>query len=150
MRQCTGEIFAQTRAHVAGEGARLLQQALERLGAASQPESLQLRRATRDVLAHQHEVVRVRHQHQPVAAIVAADLSALRREPGVVSGRLHLDHAPLRCLPLAWSALLHLLRRIEAEVGMARPLVGKLADAEHLGFERGADGVEQVCQRVIT
>ena len=149
MGQRTGEIFAQARAQVAGEGARLLQAALKRLSAASQPESLQLRRATRGVLAQQHEVARVGHQHQAVAAPVAADLSALRREPGVVCGRLHLDHAALRRLPLARSALLHLLGRIEAEVGMARALVGKLADAEHLGLERGADGVEQVSQRPV-
>ena len=32
---------------------------------------------------------------------------------------------------------------------MPRALVGQLADAEHLGLERGADGVEQVRQRPV-
>ena len=60
------------------------------------------------------------------------------------------DHASFRNLPLARSSLLHLLRRIEAEIGMARALIGKLADAEHLRLERRADGIEQVRQRPIT
>ena len=60
------------------------------------------------------------------------------------------DHASFRHLPLARSSLLHLLRRIEAEIGMARALIGKLADAEHLRLERRADGIEQVRQRPIT
>ena len=39
--------------------------------------------------------------------------------------------------------------RVEAEVRVARALLGKLADAEHLGPERAADGVKQVGQRRV-
>ena len=149
MGQRTGKIFAQARAHVAGEGARLLQPAVEVFRTFRKPEGFELRRATGRVLAQQQEVAIVGYKHQAVAAPVAADLSALRREPGVVCGRLYLDHAALRRLPLTRPALLHLLGRVEAEVGMARALVGKLADAEHLGLERRADGIEQVRQRPV-
>ena len=84
------------------------------------------------MFTHQHEVARVRHQHEPIAVPIAADLIALRGEPGIVIGRLHFDHAALRRLPLARSALLHLLCRIEAEVGMPRPMVSEFLYAEHL------------------
>ena len=44
---------------------------------------------------------------------------------------------------------LHLLGCIEAEVGVPCALVGELADAEHLGLERAADGVQQVGNRRV-
>ena len=112
-----------------------------------QPESLQPRRAARRVLADEHKVAQVGRQHQPVAPPVAADLGAPGGEPGVVLRRLDLDRAALRRLAFARAALLDLLRRVEAEIGMARALVGKLADAEHLRLERGADRVEQGPER---
>ena len=82
-------------------------------------------------------------------APIPADLIAHCREPGIVIGGLHLDHAALRHLPFARSALLHLLRRVEAKVGMTRALVGKLADTEHLRFERRANGVQQIGERPV-
>ena len=62
---------------------------------------------------------------------------------GVLADGLHLHDAALRHLPLARSASLHLARRVQAEVGMAGPLIGQLADAEHLRLERRADGIQQ-------
>ena len=50
-------------------------------------------------------------------------------------------------LPLARASLLNLPGRVEAEIGMARALVGKLTDAEHPGLERGADRVEEDPER---
>ena len=101
------------------------------------------------ILAHQHEVARVGYQHQAVAVPVAAHLIALRREPRIVNNRLHLDHTALRNLSLARLAFLHLLGRVEAEVGMARALIGKFAHTEHLGLERCADGVQQIGKRSV-
>ena len=75
---------------------------------------------------------------------VAAHLIAVGRQPGIVTDGLHLDHAALRHLSVARPALLHLLRRVEAEVGMARALVSKLTNAEYLRVEHRADGIQQV------
>ena len=149
MRHHTGEILAQPRADFAGEGARSLQSLSEVVRAVRKPEGFEFRRTTRRVFAHQYEIARVRHQHQPVAAPVSAHLIARRREPRIVVRRLHLNHAALRRLSISWSALLHLLRRVEAEVGMARALIGKFADTEHLRLERRAHGVQQVGERPV-
>ena len=143
------EIFTKARADVAGEGARLLQLAAEVLRIVRQLEGFEFGRTARPVLTHQHEIARVRHQHQPITAPVATDLTACRRQPRIVGGGLDLDHAALRHLPLARAALLHLPCRIQAEVGMARALVGKLADAEYLWLERRPDGVQQIRERPV-
>ena len=66
-----------------------------------------------------------------------------------VSGRLHLHHPALRRLSLARAAPLHLPRRVQAEVRMARALVGQLAHAEHLRLERRPDRVQQVRERPV-
>ena len=42
-----------------------------------------------------------------------------------------------------------LLRRVEAEVGMSRALVGQLLNAEHLGLQRRAHRVQQIHERPI-
>ena len=149
VRQRAGQILAKPRTHLAGEGARRLQPAREVFGTVRKPKALQLRRTACRVLAHQHEIASVGHQHQPVAAPVAAYLIARRSEPGVVLDRLHLDHAALRRLSSARAALLHLLRRVEAEVGMARTVVGELLDAEHLRLQRRPDGVQQPRERTV-
>ena len=149
MRQRAGEIFGEPRASLAGEGAGLLDAAPERVLAVRQPEGFEPRRAARFVLAEEHEVARVRHQHRPVAAPIAADLIARGGEPGVVAGGLDLDDAAFRQPALARPAPLDLPRRVEAEVGMSGALVGELADAEHLRPERRADGVQQIPQRRV-
>ena len=46
-------------------------------------------------------------------------------------------------------APLHLLGRVEPEVGMTRPLSREFGHAEHLGFQRRTHGVEQGGQRRI-
>ena len=147
--QRPGEIFAQACAEFASEGARLLQAAVEVVRADRHPEGFQLRGPARRVLTHQHEIARVRHQHQPLPAPVAAHRVARCREPSGVSEGLHLDHSMLRQLALARLALLHLFRRVEAEVGMTRTLIGKLTDTEDPRLERGADGIEQVRKRPV-
>ena len=62
---------------------------------------------------------------------------------------LHLDDAALRCLSLAPAAALHLLRGVEPGVGMARALVGELADAEHLGLQCRAHRVQKIRERPV-
>ena len=96
---------------------------MEFLWTVRQSEAFEFRRTARCVLAHEYEVAGVGHQHQPVVVPVAAHLIAVGRQPGIVTDGLHLDHAALRHLSVARPALLHLLRRVEAEVGMARALV---------------------------
>ena len=142
MRQRAGQVFAEASASRAGKRAGLFQFALEVIRAVCKPERLKLRRATRGVFAHQHEITRVGHEHQPIASPVTADLIARRREPDIVVSRFHLDDAAFRYLAFTRLAPLQLLRRVKAEVGMARPLVGKFADTEHLRLERRADGVQ--------
>ena len=102
------------------------------------------------VLAQQHEVSGVGHQHQPVAFPIAADLVAFGGEPSVVVGQFHLHHTALRRLSLFGMSLLHLLGGIQADVGVPRALLRHLAHAEHLGPECTADRVQQVVQgRII-
>ena len=129
--------------------AGMFQTADKRFLAIRQPKRFEPGRPARRILADEHEVARVGHQHQPVALPVAAHLTALRREPCVVARGLHFDHAALRRLPLARAAFLHLLRRVQAEIGVARALLRKLRDAKHLGFQRAAHGIEQSRQRRI-
>ena len=149
MGQRPAQVLSQAGADVTREGARRLKPGLEVLRGAGQPEGLQPGGAARRVLAEQHEVAGVGHQHEAVAPPVAADLIALRRQPGVVVSRLDLDHAAFGELSLARLPLLHLPGGVESEVGVARALLGKLADAEDLGPEGAADGVEQVGQRRV-
>ena len=117
---------------------------MEFLWTVRQSEAFEFRRTARCVLAHEYEVAGVGHQHQPVVVPVAAHLIAVGRQPGIVADGFHLDHAALRHLSVARPALLHLLRRVEAEVGMARALVSKLTNAEYLRVEHRADGIQQV------
>ena len=110
MRQGTGQVLAKAGAGLAGKRAGLFQLAVEVVRVVRQPQGFELGRVPRSVLAHQYEVARVRHQHQPVTLPVAAHLSGVRGEPGVVADGLHLDHAALRRLPGTRLALLYLPR----------------------------------------
>ena len=149
MRKRAGEKFAEASADISGEGARFLQLTPEVVRTVCQTEGFKLRWTARCILADEYEVAQVRHQHQPVAVPIAADLSALCREPGIVIGGLYLNNTALWGLALARSALLHLSGRVQAEVRMAGTLVGKLTDAEHLRLERRTDGIEQIGERPI-
>ena len=137
MRERPAEILAQAGADLLGEGAWHLQPSVELGLVFRQPEGFQLRRTACCVVADQHEVARVGHQHNAVAAAVTAHLIARRRHPGVVTGRLHLHDAALWCLPLTKPAFLDLPRRVEAEIRMTGALVGQFADAEYLRLEQG-------------
>ena len=88
----------------------------------------------RRIIADERELVQVGRQHQTIAGPVASDLLAHRQSRHVLMRGLDLDHAAFRSLTLARAPPLHLPGRVEAEVGMARALVGQLADAEHLGL----------------
>ena len=149
VRQCTAQVLAQSRADLTGEGARRLQPAFEHRLAAGKPEGFERCLVTLRVLADQHEFAQVGHQYQTIAAPVASDLLAHRPRLHVIVRGFHLHHAALRNLTLARTAPLHLLRPIEAEVGMAHTLVGKLAYTEHLRPERRADRVEQIRERPV-
>ena len=149
VRQRAGEILSEAGTDRPGKCPGPFQLRQEVVCAVGSPKGLQLRGAARRVLAHQHEVAHVGHEHEPVASPVAADLIARCRQPGIVIHGLHLDDAALRHLALSWLAPLHLVRRIQAEVGMARALVGKLTDAEHLRLERRASSAQQSVKRTV-
>lgn len=63
--------------------------------------------------------------------------------------RLHLDDAAFRYLAFARLTLLCLLRRLTAEIRMARSMVSKFANAEHLRLERCAEGVQQIGEQPV-
>ena len=149
MRQRPCQVFDKTRSHLAGKGARRLQLAGELVRAGRQHEGFQGSFPAGVVRDDQGEGAQIGHQDQIVAAPVAGHLLASRRAACVFTGRLHLHDAPFRRLPLPRAAALHLMGGVEAEVGMPGALVGQFADAEHLGLQGGADGVEQVRQRPI-
>ena len=127
----------------------MLQTTVEIFRVFGQPEGFEFGRSALCVLAHQYKIARVRHQYQPIAVPVAADLITRRSQPSIITCRFHLNYAAIRNLSLSRLAFLHLLGRVEAEVGMARALVGKLANAKHLRLERCPDGVQQVLKRPI-
>ena len=149
MGHCPAQILPQPGANGAGKGPWGLQAGLEGGGGLGQPEGLQLGGPALGILAEQHEVSRVGHQDQPVHLPIAAHLGALGGQPRIIAGGLDLNHAAFGSLPLARLTLLHLLGGVEADVGMPRALLRQLADAEHLGLERAADGVQQVDQRRV-
>ena len=148
MRQHAGEIFDEARAGRAGEGAGLLHVPPKLVRAFCQPEGLELLGAP-GVCANQHEIAEVGYQHQPILFPVTADLGAISRKPSRFGGGLDLDHAVLRRLPLARLALLHLLCRVEAEIGIAHALVRQVAYRKHSWLQRTTHGVQQVRQRRI-
>ena len=141
MRQRTSKVFTEARSGPPRECTRLLKLAPEIVRAVRQSESLQLRRTARRILAHQHEVAQVGHQHQTIVVPVATGLIAHCREQGIVVRRLDLDRAALRHLAFTWVALLHLLRGVKSKVRATRALVRELTDAEHFWRERRADRV---------
>ena len=149
VRQRADKILPEAGADLAGKGARCLQLADELVRAGRQTERLERRLAAGPVRTDQCKLAQVGHQHQVVAVPVARNLLAHGGRARVLVGRLHLDHATFRRLPLSRPALLHLLRGVEAEVWMARTLVGQLAQTEHLRLERGAHGVQQVRERPV-
>ena len=142
MGEGAGEVLSQGSADLSRKGPRRLQLGLERARGLRQPKGLELCGISRRVLAEEHEVTGVRDQDQPVETPVFADLVARCGQPGVVTGGLDLQHPALRDLALARLAFLHLFGRVETEVRMARALLGQLADAEDLGFERAAHRVQ--------
>ena len=106
-------------------------------------ERFELGRTAGCVRAHQDEIMRVGHNHKLVAVQVAAHLVAFRHVPDVLLDSFHLDDASVWCLAGTREAPLHLVRSVESEVGMARALVGQLADTEHFRFEPPTHGIEQ-------
>ena len=102
------------------------------------------------IRSDEREFAQVRHQYETIAIPVACYLIANGPGLRVLVRGLHLHHAAFRNLSLARLALLYLLRRVETEVGMPGTLIGQLANAEHFRFERGADGVQQRCERRVT
>ena len=134
MGECAAEVLAEGGADIAGEGAGLFEPGLELVLCPGEPEGLKPGWVARGVLAEQHEVAGVGDEHEAVPGPVAADLVALGGQPRVVAGGLDLDDAALGELPLARSSPLQLFGCVESEVGMARALLGKLADAVDLGL----------------
>ena len=112
----------------ASKGSRLLQSELELLGAFRQPEGFERRRRPSRP-PHEHEVARVGHWNESVTVPVAADLAALRGQPGVLARGLHLYTPRSGVLP--------------------GPLISELADAENLGLQGAADGIRQVGERSV-
>lgn len=149
VRKCPDKIFPKARACLAGECAGPVQFASEVIRAFSGPERFELRGLTGGVLTHKHEIAGVGHEDKAIAPPVAAYLIALRGEPGVVVHRLHFDAAAFRYLAFARLAPLQLFGHIEAEIWMARAVIGEVADAEHTRPERRADGAQKPRERPV-
>ena len=95
MGQGAAQVLGQRQAGLVSEGARVLQLLVEVSSGFCQAEGLQLGGISVGVLAQQHEVAGVGHQHQPVQPSVLADLGAVGGEPGVIGSGLDLHHAAL-------------------------------------------------------
>ena len=149
MGKSSGEVLAEAHADIPGKGARPLHPAPEFVRVLGRAEDLEPGGAVGIVRAHQVEAPQIRDQHQPVAAPIAPHLIGHSGRPGIVTNALDLDDATLGNLPRPRTAPLNLPRRVQAEVGMAGPLVRQFLNAEHLGLERGSDRAQQVLQRRI-
>ena len=121
MRQGAGEIFPKARPDLVGKGARRLQLARKRLVAIRQAERFKSCLTAACVRADKGELAKVGYQHQPVPAPIARDLLTHAKRVHFLVGRLDFHNATLGGLTLARPALLHLLRREQAEVGMPGP-----------------------------
>ena len=146
MRQRAAEILAEARADRVGKDPRRFQTAPELISAASETKRFERGLSSHRVRTDQPEFPQVGYQHQTVARPMAADLIAYDRRLCILLRRLQLDDAALGNLTLVRAAALHLRCRIEAEIGMARPLIGEFGDTEHLRPERAADCTQQVCE----
>ena len=149
MRQGAAQIFPQAGTHLPGEGSGCFQPASERLRVVCQPERFQLRRLAVRIFPDEHEVARVRDQHQPIPGPIPTDLLPGHGQESVVVCGFDFDHAAFRRLAFAGLAFLQLLGDVQPEVGMPGALIGQFADAEHFRFEGSADGVQQIRQRAV-
>ena len=149
VRERPGQILAETRANLAGEGTGRLYLAPEVVGILGQSEGFELDGASPTIPAHQDEVPQIRDQHQTVAVPIAAYLIGSRCQPRIVTNTLDLDDATLGNLPWLWMAFLNLPRRVQGKVGMTGPLIRQFLNAKHLGLERGSDRTHQALQRRI-
>src|SRR5262249_42014088 len=93
--------------------------------------------------ADDDKVAKVCNDHEPVSREISADLFRVRRQPGVVSQWLHLNHAALGHLSLAWLALLELTFGVKAEIGMPSAGVAEIGKAKHLAFQGLANSVQE-------
>ena len=143
------QVLAESGSDLASERPWLLKLGLELALRAGQPERFHLGGSAYSVLAKQHEVTGVRDQRQPVLLPVTADLAAVGDQPCVVARPFDFHNSAFRNLTGARLPLLHLPGGIKPDVGMSGALVGKLDDAEHLGPESRAHGVDQVGERRI-
>lgn len=125
-----------------------------------QTVGLQLRRPPGGVVAHQHEVPVVGHQHPAIALEVAQHLVARRHRGDLLPRGLHFDHASRRHLirlglshrpaahrpagfrPLAFE----LIEGVETAIRDARPLFMGVKNAACFGLEPAADLIQQVGQ----
>ena len=122
---------------------------IERLLTISQPECFKRDLFSGWALTHELKFKQVGHQHEAITLPIAAYLIADGLRFRVFIRRLHLDHASFWGLPFAGLAFLYLLFSVEIKIGMARALVRRLHQAIHLGFECGANSVQEIGKRRV-
>ena len=140
----------------ARHGARMQRLGPEIIFVRRQTVGLQLSRPPGGVVAHQHEVPVVGHQHPAIALQVAQHLVARRHRGDLLPRGLHLDHPSRRNLirlglPRRFAAPhlagfrplpLELIDGVETAVRDARPLVMGVKNAARFGLEPAADLVQ--------
>lgn len=122
--------------------------------AVRQAVCLQLDRVPILILAYQHEVPIVGHQHLAVVLPVACDLLGVSRHPGIVTCRLDLDGTAIRRLRQAEKrlllvSLLPLLLGEKAAVRVPTASISKLKDAADTGLQSVADAVEEIGEGIV-
>ena len=147
--QHTGEVLDEATAHFLCESAGFLQLPMELRRSLCEAERLKGRLPSCRIGADQPKLAQVGDQHQAVASPVAGHLLPGRDLRHVICVGLDLYHAAFRNLPRTGPPPLQLLGRIEPDVRMPRALIGEFGDAEDLGFQAAADGVQQVHERGV-
>ena len=150
MGEGSAKVLSQSGADLAGKSPWCFEPGLELCCGFRESEGFQLGGPALRIFAEEDEVSGVGDQYQAILVPILTDLIALGCQPCVVVGGLDLHDTAFGELSLTRTALLNLSGGVESEVGMACALVGKLIDAENLGLEQAADGVQQVGQgRVV-
>ena len=149
MRERPGEVLDETAAHCAGESAGMLQLLVEVRRGVREPEGFEGLLPPRGIGPDQPELPQVRHEHELVAGPVAGYLFPGCHLVQLVLIRLRFHDAPFRNLSRTGPAPLQLPGGIEPDVRMPRALIGEFGDAEDLGFQAAADGVQQVHERGV-
>ena len=154
VEQHTAHESSRRRSRILGRAGGMGAKLPKGFGIARQLDMLEVDRASRLVAPDEKEAPVVGDEHETVALPIALHLLAARELVEVVLGCLDLDDAAVGRGCRSQLVAVRLAApeagdRVEAEVRLARTLIGDLPDAQHLRLEVAAGLVEEILQRRV-